>query len=244
MVEILQYIPYYIKPAFTTIGFNFLLVVYGFFQAYKYLTGNDRQFLIRSLIAFGSPIICGLYILLLAGFFNAAIIFFSGSRIVPGIYPQDVLITPGICTAFSLATLAFRRPDQPSWSNKLSNLIYQAKIGTLGGLSVFSIMLIIATIIFVKTALVFGTTYTQIGWEFFYYPTLSPMSLQLKLWAYGFFMLFTRFFYVGLLTPLLWAINGAAWTNGKKSFALLLTTHLGMFYIELPIFLALIRVDP
>jgi hypothetical protein len=244
MVEVLQSIPYYIKPAFTIIGFNFLLVIYGFFQVYKYLTEKGKQFLIRSLIALGSPIICILYILLLAGVFNDAIKFLSGSRITPGVYPYDVLIIPGICTAFSLAALAFGEPDQTIWSNKLSNVIYQAKIGILGGLSVFSIMLIVAAIIFVKAALFFGTVYTNIGWEFFYYPTLSPMNLQFKLWAYGFFMLFTRFFYVGLLTPFLWAINGAAWTNGKKSFALLLTTHLGMFYIEIPLLLALIRVDP
>ncbi|MBI3173988.1 MAG: hypothetical protein HYZ25_09725 [Chloroflexi bacterium] len=244
MVEVLQSIPYYIKPAFTIIGLNFLLVVYGIFQVYKYLTEKNKQSLIHSLIALGSPIIFSLCVLLLRGFFNDAIKSIYGSHITPDTYPYDVLIIPGICTAFSLAVLAFGKPDQTICLTKLSNLIYKAKIGILGGLSVFSIMLIVATIIFVKAALFFGTIYTNIGWEFFYYPTLSPASLQIKLWAYGFFMLFTRFFYVGFLTPFLWAINGAAWTNGKKSFALLLTIHLGMFYIELPLLLALIRVDP
>lgn len=240
MFEDLGYSLYYHAITNTILGCNFILIFYGFFQVYKYRTEKDKYFLIRSFIAFGSPLICSLYIFFVSSFFKNLIISLLGYYLWQA-YPLDIRMISGMCTALSLAMLAF---NQPMWSKKFSELISPAKTGIVGGLSIFGILLFTATIIYVRTALFFGKDYIQLGWTFFYYPTLSSMSLQSKLWAYGFFMFFTDFFYVGLLTPFLWILNGMSWTNGKKIFALLLTIHLAMFYSELPWILAMIIVGP
>lgn len=210
------------KPVVTTLGCNFILIFYGLFQVYKYIKEKDRTFLTRSFIAFGSPIICSLCIFLVDRVWWTDLI------------SDDVLMIPAICTAFSLAMLAF---NQPVRFNKLPTLTTQAKIGIVAGLSVFGIFLLIATIAFNVD------DHSNIQWQFILYPSLYSVGLHPKVWAYSFFMLFTRFFYVGLLSPFLWILNGLAWTTGKKLFALLLTLHLVMVYIELPWLLAIIFLD-
>jgi hypothetical protein len=236
MIESLQWAFSNTPPAFTTIGFNFILVIYSLFQIQKFVTKKDKLFLVDGLIALVSPILFCIYVLVVTQFLTRFSITVN--------IGTAIQLLPGLCLSISLAMLAFSKSERSILSNDLFKLLSQTKVGIVGGLLVFGIILIAAAIIFIKTASIFGDVYINIGWKFFYYPTMSRISLLSKLWAYGFFMLFTDFFYIGLFSPFLCALNGAAWTNGKRSFALLLTAHLLMFYIQIPIILAIMRVDP